>query len=41
MEENKKYLKPSADIIEFLSEDVILTSIIGTVGEDDPQEQNG
>lgn len=39
MRQEKKYIKPDVEVIEFLGEDVILTSLIGEVGEDDPTEQ--
>ena len=38
MEKENKFLKPEVEIIEFSSEDIILTSVIGDVGEDDPIE---
>lgn len=37
--ETKKLIKPEAIIITFPVEDVIVTSPIGSVGEDDPIEQ--
>ena len=38
MENENKFLKPEAEIVEFLSDDVILTSVLGNLGEDDPEE---
>ena len=39
MKEIKKLIKPEATIITFPTEDVIVTSPIGSVDEDDPIEQ--
>ena len=37
MENEKKFLKPELLIVEFLKEDIILTSnVLDTIDEDDP-----
>ena len=38
MKENKKLIKPEADIIVFPNEDIIVTSPMSQLGEDDPEE---
>lgn len=38
MEKENKFLKPEVEIILFSTDDIILTSVIGDVGEDDPIE---
>ena len=35
----KKFIDPEATLIIFPTEDVIVTSVIGSVDEDDPIEQ--
>ena len=38
MEKEKNFSKPVAEIIEFSAEDIILTSVLDEIGEDDPIE---
>lgn len=42
MKKENKFVKPLADIVEFRADDVILTSIIGQIGEGDvPEDGEG